>query len=455
MKITVIGGGPGGYEAAIYAAKLGAEVTLIEKDKVGGTCLNKGCIPTKALLAVTDVLDKVKTANKFGISLGEIQKDFKFAVERKNKVVYQLNSGIEYLLKKNKVNYISGFGKIKNAKTVEVIKDGAVEEIDTDYIILATGSVVSAPSFFKYDGNRVISSDEVLSLQEAPKSIIIVGGGVVGCEFGQFLSKMGTDVTIVESMEQLLPNEDKDVANLLQRQFKKDKIKVKCGNVITEVNISDSGVKATLKDSNVIEAEYMLVSVGRKPFTEGLGIENINLTLDKNGTIPVNEFLQTEIENVYAVGDIINTPQLAHVASKEGITAVENIFGKGKKINYNAVPRCIYTTPEIACVGKTELELKKDEISYKIGTFPYMALGKAKATDKTDGFVKVIVDDEDTIIGAGIVGAHSTDMLQLLTVAVELKLKAEQLGNSIFPHPTLSEGIMEAIHDIHGMSIHK
>ncbi|QGU94610.1 dihydrolipoyl dehydrogenase [Clostridium bovifaecis] len=457
MKIAVIGGGPGGYEAAIYAAKCGAEVTLIEKEKVGGTCLNRGCIPTKALLASSDKLSTVLGVKKFGIQVnGEVSADFSCIMQRKSKVVQGLVNGVQFLLQSNKVSLINGFGKLKDKNTIEVEKaDGNIEEVKADKIILATGSIPVVPEFLKYDGKRVITSDEALELENIPASMIIVGGGVIGCEIGQFLKKMGTEVTIVEMMPHILPSEDPDVAKQLEKQFRKDKIKVHAGDGILEVNVEENSVKVLLQSGKELEAEYLLVSVGRKPYTEGLSLEDMGVERDNRGRVSVNEHLQTKVENIYAIGDIIDTPFLAHVASKEGLIAVDNALGSNKKVSYKAVPRCVYTYPEIAAVGLTEEQLKTKNREYATGIFNFVGLGKAKAAEETEGFVKVIVDKEDKLLGAAIVGSHATDMMQVLTLAIELGLTAETVGDSIFPHPTMSEAIMEALHDVHKKSIHK
>lgn len=456
MKVVVIGAGPGGYEAALYAAKRGCEVTLIEKEKLGGTCLNKGCIPTKALLAVTDTLETVRKAAVFGIETQTVNINFKYSFERKNAVVNGLINGVDYLMKSNGVNVINGFGQLKNDNTVVVHKtDGSREELSPDRIILATGSVPSKPPFLNYNKKSIVTSDEILELEEQPKSIIIVGGGVIGCEIGQFLKRMGTEVTIIELMDHLLPFEDADVAKQLERQFKKEKIKVITKKKVETVNVIESGVHVTLEDGFEIEAEKLLISTGRQPFTVGLGLENTNVKVSERGLIEVDQKMQTSVDGIYAIGDIVNSPQLAHVASKEALTAVDDICGDGIEISYQAVPRCVYTDPEIACVGMTEEQAKNKKIDYTIGSFNFAGLGKAKASDKTTGFVKVIANDKDEIIGGEIVGAHGTDMLQVLTLAVDLGLTAKQVGQSIFPHPTLCEGIMEALHDVHKRSVHK
>lgn len=293
-----------------------------------------------------------------------------------------------------------------------------------------------------------------MNLEKAPGSIIIVGGGVIGCEIGQFLRRLGTKVTIVEMMPQILPMEDEDVAKQLIRQFKKDKIKVITGKGITSVNVKDNRVIAGMDDAS-LEADIMMVSIGRKPFTEGLGLENVGIETDKRGRIPVNKKMETCVEGIYAIGDIVDTPFLAHVASKEGLIAAENAMGGNKEAVYHAVPRCVYTEPEVAAVGLTEAEAEKANITYKTGSFDFRGLGKAQAIDKIQGFVKVITDENDKIIGASVVGPHATDLLAELTLAVHFGLTAEQVGDVIHPHPTLCEAIMEALHDVHGQSVHK
>lgn len=455
MKIAVVGGGPGGYVAALKAAMLGAEVTVIEKRRVGGTCLNVGCIPTKALLASSSMLMSIKEANDFGINIdGEVNADFPSIMTRKDKIVNQLISGIEFLFQKRGVELVNGFGKLVDKNTVEVTKeDGSVEIVKADKIILANGSVPIVPPMFPYDGKVVITSDEALGLEEVPESLLIVGGGVIGCEIGQFFRTLGTEVTIVEMFDQILPNEDKDVAKQLQRQFKKDKIKVITGIGVQTCEIIDGKVVSTLQNGKQIISQYALVAVGRKPNIANCGIEELGIEMER-GKIVVNEHLETNIEGIYAIGDIINTPFLAHVASKEGIVAVENALGKSKTVNYTAVPRCVYTEPEVAGVGKTEKELQAQGEEYHVGQFDFRALGKAQAIGHFQGFIKILADNNDKIIGASIVGPHATDLLTELSLAVHLGLTVEQVGDCIHAHPSLSEGLMEALHDVHGECVH-
>ncbi|MGL5314897.1 MAG: dihydrolipoyl dehydrogenase [Peptostreptococcaceae bacterium] len=455
MRIAVIGGGPGGYVAAIKAAMLGADVTVIEKKRVGGTCLNVGCIPTKALLASSSMLMNIKEAKDFGINIdGEVNADFSAIMARKDKIVNQLISGIEFLFDKRGINLVNGFGKLIDKNTVEVTKeDGSTEIINADKIILANGSVPIVPPMFPYDGKTVITSDEVLGLSELPESVLIVGGGVIGCEIGQFLRTLGTEVTIVEMNEQLLPFEDKDVAKQLQRQFKKDKIKVMTGIGVQTCEVIDNQAVATLSNGKQVKAQYALVAVGRKPNLNNSGVEELGIEMNR-GKIVVNENLETNVEGIYAIGDLIDTPFLAHVASKEGIVAVENAFGKSKVVDYTAVPRCVYTEPEVAAVGKTEKQLEAEGKEYHVGQFDFRALGKAQAIGHFQGFIKVLADEKDVIVGASVVGPHATDLLTELSLAVHLRLTVEQVGDVIHAHPTLSEGLMEALHDVHGECVH-
>lgn len=456
MKVAVIGGGPGGYVAAIKAAMLGAEVTVIEKRKVGGTCLNVGCIPTKALLASSSLISSIKEAKDFGIHInGEVEANFDDIMNRKNKVVSQLISGIEFLFEKRGIKLVNGFGKLVDTNKIEVNKeDGSKELVEADKIILANGSQPVILPMFPYDGDKIITSDEALNLKDVPKSLLIVGGGVIGCEFGQFFRALGTEVTIVEMFDQLLPLEDKDVAKQLQRQFKKDKIKVMTGVKIEKCEIVDDEVVATLSNGKEVKAEKALLSIGRKPYLDNSGIEDIGIQLER-GKVIVNENLETNVKGIYAIGDIINTPFLAHVASKEGLVAAQNaVCGNSKTVNYAAVPRCVYTEPEVAGVGKTEKELQENGIEYNTGQFDFRALGKAQAIGHFQGFIKILADENDKIIGASIVGPHATDLLTELSLAVHLGLTVEEVGDVIHAHPTLSEGIMEALHDVHGECVH-
>ncbi|MGL6106708.1 dihydrolipoyl dehydrogenase [Romboutsia sp.] len=456
MKIAVIGGGPGGYIAAIKAAMLGAEVTVIEKHRVGGTCLNVGCIPTKALLASSAMLAGIREAESFGIKIdGNIASDFSAIMARKDKIVDQLIAGIEFLFDKREIQLVNGFGKLVDKNTIEVTKeDGTIEIVNADKIILANGSVPVVPPVFPYDKKVIITSDEVLGLEKQPESLLIIGGGVIGSEIGQFFRTIGTEVTIIERGEHVLSFEDKDVAKQLQRQFKKDKIKVMADVGVDKLEIVDNKAVATLSNGKQITTEMALVAVGRKPNLANSGVQEIGIELTERGKVKVDEYLQTNIEGIYAIGDLIDTAMLAHVASKEGMVAVENAMGASKKVNYAAVPRCVYTEPEVSGVGKTEKQLQAEGVEYHVGQFDFRALGKAQAIGHIQGFVKVMADHDDKIIGASIVGPHATDLLTELSLAVGLGLTVEQVGDIIHAHPSLSEGLMEALHDVHGECCH-
>ncbi len=457
MKLTVIGAGPGGYETALYAAKRGLDVTIVEKDALGGTCLNRGCIPTKALLAVSDTVKTIRDAASYGITVPEgVMADFEAAFARKDSVVKALNSGVEYLLSAAKVRVLRGTGTIADAHHVKVaLSDGGSETVETDKIIIATGSEPSVPASFGYDGERIITSNEILALNTRPASLIIIGGGVIGCELAQFFARMGTQVTILEMMPHILPNEDRDTVRALEKSFRKDGIKVFCGKGVEKLEPVDGGVTVTLSDGNAYTAEKVLVSTGRRPATRNIGLENIGVETDRRGFIPVDGYMHTCAEDVYAIGDVVPTQQLAHVAAYEGFVAVDHICGDLREADYRAVPGCVYTNPEVATVGLTETAAEAKGIPVKVGRYDFMGLGKAKASGHTEGFVKVLADQNDVIVGGTVVGAHATELLQTITLAVQFQLTAEQVGHTIFPHPTMGEAIMEAVHDIHHLSVHK
>jgi len=456
-KIIIIGAGPAGYVGAIKAAKLGAEVTVIEKDTVGGTCLNRGCIPTKALLASSDVLTNVKEAKSFGINIeGTVTPDINAIMDRKDKVVGRLVEGIEFLFRKNGVNLVKGNARLVSKNEVMVTKaDGTEEKLQADAIIICTGSSPARIPIFPYDGKRVLTSDEALNLREIPKSMIIVGAGVIGCEFGMFYNNMGTKVTMVEMMEHALPLEDKEMGEELAKIFKRKKIKLMLSTKIEKAELTENGVKAVLGDGSEIEAEIMLVAIGRKANTSDLGLEEVGVEMDR-GRILVNEYMQTNIETIYAAGDVIPGAQLAHLASFECECAVENIMGEPTKMDYSAVPRGVFIDPEVAGVGLTEEEAIAKGYKIKKGYFDFRGLGKAQAMGQLLGKVKIIADEEtDKILGAAIIGPHATDLIHELVPAVKYGLTAKQMGMAIHSHPSLSEAVMEALQDVNGLSAHK
>lgn len=455
-KIMIIGGGPGGYVAAIRAAQLGASVTVIEKEQLGGTCLNWGCIPTKALVAGAETLRSIKKSREFGIAVNDPEVDFLRMIERKDQVVGKLVAGINYLFKKNKIHLIKGKGKFISANSVEVNKeDGSIEEVVAENIIIATGSRPALIPSFGYDGERIITSNEALALTELPKRLLIIGGGVIGCEFASIFSELGTQVTIVELMPSILPGLDNEASRLMQIQFKKRGINVKTGIKVQEVRNEIEEITVILENGEELKTDKILISVGRTLNAEDIGLETVGVEIGSKNEVIVNSRLQTNIPHIYAIGDITNKIHLAHVASAQGITAVENIMGKYKHMAYDMVPACIFTHPEAASVGITSQQAAETGISVKVGKFPFMAIGKAVAAGETDGFVKIIADAvNDKILGVTIIGPHASDLIAEAALAIKLGATTEQLAETIHAHPTLAEAMMEAAEAVHGLSIH-
>ncbi|MFV0497622.1 MAG: dihydrolipoyl dehydrogenase [Candidatus Fimivivens sp.] len=455
MNITVIGGGPGGYVAAIQAAILGGAVTLIEKQTVGGTCLNRGCIPTKALLAGTDMLNTTQHAGTFGVHFTDApHANYGEIVARKDQVVGQLVGGVQFLLKKRGIKIVTGTAQLKSATAVEVTKpDGTVEIVESERIILATGSVPVVPEMFAYDGEMIFTSNEALAQSTQPDTIIIVGGGVIGCEFAQFYARMGTKVTIIEMADHILPLEDADAAQTLKKALKAQGVVIYEKNGVASVKKADGMVTVLLQSGDTVQASCMLVSVGRKAYTEGLGLEALDIATEK-GKIVVDDHMRTNVPGIYAIGDLVDTMSLAHVASREGTVAAQNALGQNQSVSYHAVPRCIYTAPEVAGVGLTEAEATKLGIAYRKGMFRFAGIGKAIVANQTAGFVKVLTNEQDVIIGASIIGAHATELIGEMTVLVHAGVTATQAGQIIHAHPTFCEALMEAIHDVHGQSAH-
>lgn len=456
-KIVILGAGPGGYVGAIKAAKMGAQVTLVEKDTVGGTCLNRGCIPTKALLASSDVLTKIRQAKDFGIIVeGDVKPDINFMMDRKDKIVEGLVRGIQFLLDKNNVRLVKGTGKISDKNKVTVTKDdGTTEDIEADAIIIATGSSPAQIPIFPYDGEKVITSDEALNLRQIPKSMIIVGAGVIGCEFAMFFNNLGTSITIVEMMDHVLPLEDKEIGREMAKAMKRKKVKLLLNTKIEKAEKTETGVKAVLDNGKEIEADIMLVAVGRRANIHDIGLEELGVAMDK-GRILVNDYMETNVAGIYAIGDVVPGAQLAHLASAEAVCAVENIMGIQSKMDYSSVPRGVFTDPEVSGVGLTEEEALAKGYSIKKGDFAFRALGKAQAMGEYFGKVKVIADEKTgKLIGASIIGPNATEIIHELAVGVRYGLTAEQLGRVIHSHPTLSEAVMEALQDVDGQSAHK
>ncbi|MDA8169914.1 MAG: dihydrolipoyl dehydrogenase [Nitrospiraceae bacterium] len=457
MRLTIVGAGPGGYVAALKAAQLGAEVTVVEAGEVGGVCLNWGCIPTKTLIASAELLLKLKEVESFGIELGgQPVPNIEKIMQRKNKVVETQVKGIRGLFKSWGVRLVEGRGRLLDAKKVQVdMPGGSTQVIETDKVIIGTGSRPAAIPTFPFDGDRILSSDNALTIKAIPRSMIIVGAGVIGSEFGGIFNALGTEVTIVEMMDRAVSTEDLEISEVLEREYKKRKIKILKNIKVDRVETRPDGVHAFTSDGKELAAEKMLVSIGRTLNTERIGLEEAGVEKGKRGEILVDEHMETGIKGVYAIGDCTGRILLAHVASTQGIVAAKNACGIEEKMDYNTVPAAIFTSPEIASVGLREFQAKEKGLDCRIGRFHYRALGKAHAIGEIAGFVKVLADaSTDKIIGAHIIGAHASDLIQEMAVAIRNGLTARQVAGTIHAHPTLAEGVMEACEAVHGEAIH-
>lgn len=447
--IIVLGSGPGGYVTAIRASQLGFKVAIVEKENLGGICLNWGCIPTKALLKSAQVFDYLKHAADYGLTVKEFDKDFGAVIARSRGVADGMSKGIQFLMKKNKIDVIEGAGKVKPGKKMDVTnKDGKVTEYSADHIIIATGARSRELPNLPQDGKKVIGYRQAMTLPEQPKSMIVVGSGAIGVEFAHFYKSMGTDVTIVEFMPNIVPVEDEDISKQFERSLKKSGINIMTNSSVEKVDTSGKGVKATVKTAKgeeILEADILLSAVGIKSNIENIGLEEVGIATDKDKVL-VNPFYQTNIPGYYAIGDIVPGQALAHVASAEGILCVEKIAGlHTEPLDYGNIPGCTYATPEIASVGLTEKQAKEKGYELKIGKFPFTASGKAKAAGTPDGFVKVIFDAKyGEWLGCHMIGAGVTDMIAEAVVARKLETTGHEIIKSVHPHPTMSEAIMEA-----------
>ena len=460
FDVIVIGSGPGGYVAAIRAAHLGLKTAIVEKDKkLGGTCLLRGCIPTKSLLHSADLLEEIRHAKDFGIIAGDVSFDFGGVQKAREKVVQKSAAGVEYLMRQNKIEVFSGHGRLKNSTTVTVDGPSGKEELQAKNIILATGSVPRNVPFIKIDGKRFVSSDEILELKEPPKSLIVLGAGAVGVEFASVYKRFGTEVTVVEMLDTLVPIEDTDVSREFEKLFKKRGVKAHLGTKLEKVETQGNSVVATLsKDGKTFTetAEMLLVAVGRAPVTQDVGLQAAGVTADKGGYIEVDGLMRTDVDNIYAIGDIVRTPWLAHIASAEGILAADHIAGHDPKpLNYLQTPSCTYSDPEVGSVGLTERAAKEKGYKVKVGKFPFAAIAKARIGGNTDGFVKIVSEERyDEILGVHIIGPHATDLIAEACVALRLECTTEELAHTIHAHPTLSEGVLEAAHATMGRALH-
>jgi len=461
FDLIVIGSGPGGYVAAIRAAQLGMNVAVVEKAELGGICLNWGCIPTKALIKNAEVWQNLRSLGDFGITISQPELDFEKVVRRSRDVAARLSKGIEFLFRKNKITVVKGAGKLVSASAVAVTNpdDNSTLRLSAKNIIIAIGARPRSIPGLKIDGKRVISSREAMTLPQIPKSIIVIGAGAIGVEFAYIFNSFGAEVSIVEMLPQILPVEDEEIAKELTRTFRKKQIGIHTGAKVENIQAKEGSVEVVIDtngDKEILSAEYALMAIGVQPNSENLGLEDLGIETQK-GWIKGDEHFQTNIPGVFAIGDVIGNPCLAHVASAEGLHAVEFITGKNPApVNYNAVPGCTYCQPQVASVGLTEKKALEQGREIKTGRFMFRANGKAIASGEIDGFVKVIFDAETQVMmGAHIIGAEATELLPELVLAVSRKMTYAEVKHSVHAHPTLSEAIIEAVHDAFGESVHQ
>ena len=463
FDVTVIGSGPGGYVAAIRCSQLGMKTAIIEKyPTLGGTCLNVGCIPSKALLDSSHHYeDAVKHFEEHGIEIpGELRVNLQQMIARKQAVVDQTTAGIDYLMTKNNISVFRGTGSFQDARHIQISQpDGSTERIESSKTIIATGSKPANLPFIELDKERIITSTEALKLKEVPKHLIVIGGGVIGLELGQVYRRLGAEVTVVEYMDRIIPTMDETLSKELTKVLKKQKFKILTSHQVRSVERKDKEVlvKALDKKGQEIEisGDYCLVSVGRKPYTEGLNLDSAGVRLNERGQVEVNAELRTSTENIYAIGDVVRGAMLAHKAEEEGTLVAEILAGQKPHINYNLIPGVVYTWPEVASVGQTEAQLKESGREYKVGSFPMRALGRSRASMDTDGLVKVLADaTTDEILGMHMIGARAADMIAEAVVAMEFRASSEDLARMSHAHPTFTEAIKEACLDVDKRALH-
>jgi len=448
--VGIIGAGPAGYVAALRCAQLGGSVILFEKENVGGVCLNKGCIPTKTLLGSIELVSSIRKAANYGIDVGSVSLNFAKMTERKKEVILKLRQGVAYLLSARKVTLLQKEAKLLSPTQIEA----AGERIECKNIIIASGSRPALVPGIEFDGAGIISSDELIEISSVPESLIIVGGGVIGCEFANIFCELGAKVTIVEMMPQLLPAEDREIAKNLEAALRKKGVDIFTKTKITGVQKEDGQYRALIGEGLSVSASKILVATGRRPNLEGVGLEGAGVLFERK-FIKVDSQLRTNLANVYAAGDVVGGYMLAHVASYEAIIASENIFGQSRSADYRFVPNCIYTDPEIASVGINEDKAKGENLAYNVAKFPFRALGKAHAIGKEEGFVKLIVDKEgQKILGCQIIGPHASDLIAEVTLACRCAITPKELMETIHAHPTLSEAVAEAAHKASGSPVH-
>ena len=459
FDVIVLGSGPGGYVTAIRASQLGLKTAIIEKENLGGVCLNWGCIPTKALLKSAQVFEYLQHASDYGLKANGVDKDFEAVVQRSRSVADGMSKGVQFLMKKNKIEVINGFGTLKPGKKISVKDEtGKETEYSATHIIIATGARSRELPSLPQDGKKIIGYREAMTLDKQPKKMIVVGSGAIGIEFAYFYKAMGTEVTVVEFLPRIVPVEDEDISKQLERSFKKSGIKIMTSSEVTKVDTSGEGVKATVKTSKgeeILEADILLSAVGIKSNIENIGLEDVGIATDRD-KILVNDYYQTNIPGYYAIGDVTPGQALAHVASAEGILCVEKIAGiHVEALDYGNIPGCTYCTPEIASVGLTEKQAKEAGHDIKVGKFPFSASGKAKASGNPDGFVKVIFDAKyGEWLGCHMIGAGVTDMIAEAVVARKLETTGHEVLKAVHPHPTMSEAVMEAVAAAYDEVIH-
>ncbi len=461
FQAVVIGGGPGGYVSAIRLSQLGFKTACIEsRGSLGGTCLNIGCIPSKSLLNLSEEFNKVKNLSNKGIEVGEIKLNLSKMMKNKETAVTVLTKGVEFLLKKNKVSYYKGIGSFKSKNEI-LIKDDKNKKtlIGADKIIIATGSVPLSLPGVDIDEKIIVSSTGALNLSKVPKKMIVVGGGYIGLEMGSVWSRLGAEVHVVEFLDHITPGMDKEISNEFMKILKKQKINFHLQNKVEKIEKTKFGAVVNTKDQNgnrnQFECDVVLISVGRKPNTSNLNLEKIGVVLDEKKRIKTNKKFQTNLENIYAIGDVISGPMLAHKAEDEGIAVAENIAGQSGHVNYDTIPGVIYTSPEVASIGKTEEQLKASKVEYKIGKFSFLANSRAKAIDDTEGFVKILADkNTDKVLGAHLIGPHAGELIAEIGIAMEFGASSEDIARTCHAHPTFSEAVKEAALSVDKRAIH-
>ena len=457
----VIGGGPGGYVCAIRLAQLGKKTACVEyRGTLGGTCLNIGCIPSKNLLNLSENFQKANNFSKVGIEIGDIKLNLDKMMKNKDKAVTVLTKGVEFLFKKNKVSYFKGFGSFVSDKKIKIkSSDGKESEIEGENIIIATGSEPSKMPNINFDEERIVSSTGALSLKKVPKKMIVIGGGYIGLEMGSVWSRLGSDVHVIEFLDHITPGMDKEISNEFMKILKKQNIKFHMSTKVEKITKKGENVEIETSNSKgektSHDCDVALISIGRKAFTNNLNLEKIKLKTDEKGRVKVDKNFKTDKKNIFAIGDVIQGPMLAHKAEEEGIAVAEIIAGQSGHVNYDLIPGVIYTSPEVATIGKTEEQLKKQNISYKIGKFPFMANSRAKAIDEPEGFVKILADNStDKVLGVHIIGPHAGEMIAEMAVAMEFGASSEDIARTCHAHPTFSEAIKEAALSVDKRQIH-